>query len=84
LTVLLDLDPVEGLRRKAIHGTDRFERLDLEFHNRVRDGYRAMAAADPRRWLVLNGLLPVTELSGIIRARVEAELSILPASGVKG
>jgi dTMP kinase len=84
LTVLLDLDPADGLRRKAVHGTDRFERLDLEFHNRVRDGYRAMAAADPQRWLVLDGSQSVAELSRIIRERVEAILSMSPASGAKG
>lgn len=58
LTFLLEFEEVEaGLararRRQQADGTagleDRFEREDLLFHRRVRDGYRALAAADPGR-----------------------------------
>ena len=50
LVLWLDLDPERGLSRK--HGeTERIRTGDeaLEFHQRVREGYRRLAAAD-RRW----------------------------------
>ncbi len=54
LTVLLDLDPAEGLRRVAGRGAeDRLEREALAFHQRVREGFLAQAEADPS-WLVLD------------------------------
>jgi dTMP kinase len=56
LTLLLDL-PVEiGLARaKAREGTeDRFESLDLAFHKRLREGFLALAAAEPRRFAVID------------------------------
>lgn len=54
LTVLLDLDPAEGLRRVAGRGAeDRLEREALAFHQRVRRGFLAQAEADPS-WLVLD------------------------------
>ena len=50
LTILLDL-PVElGLARKAPGDVTRFEaEFDLAFHRRVRDGFLAIAAAEPVR-----------------------------------
>jgi dTMP kinase len=59
LTILLDLPAEEGLRRKR-EGDEinRFEStLDLAFHRRVRDGFLALAAAEPDRFVVLDGRL---------------------------
>ena len=54
LTVLLDLDPAEGLRRVAGRGAeDRLEREALSFHERVRAGFLAQADADAS-WLVVD------------------------------
>jgi dTMP kinase len=55
LTLILDL-PVElGLARAAARGgADRFERLDRAFHERLRDGYRQIAAADSARCVVID------------------------------
>jgi dTMP kinase len=54
LTVLLDVDPEEGLRRVAGRGAeDRLEREALDFHQRVREGFLAQAEADPS-WLVVD------------------------------
>lgn len=54
LTVLLDLDPAEGLRRVAGRGAaDRLEREELGFHRRVRQGFLRQAEGDPS-WLVLD------------------------------
>lgn len=60
LTVLLDLDPAVGLARasRRDHGKpDRLESLDLAFHRRVRETYRALAAAEPARFVTLDATL---------------------------
>lgn len=54
LVVLLDL-PVAVARERVRHATpDRLEAEDVAFHDRVRDGFHAQAAAAPARWLVLD------------------------------
>jgi len=72
LTVLLDLDPELGRARLDASRTryDRLEAEHAEFHDRVRQGYLALAAAEPERWLVLDASLPVDELQSSIRDRV--------------
>lgn len=54
-TILLDL-PVEiGLARKAPDDRTRFETsFDLSFHQRVRNGFMAMAAAEATRFVVID------------------------------
>lgn len=56
LTVLVDV-PVElGLER--VHRRGAHNRLDapaVEFHQRVREGYHRMAAAEPNRWVIVDG-----------------------------
>ncbi len=52
LTVLLDVDPQLGLGR-ATGTPDRIEQESLAFHLAVRKGFLDLAAADPRRYLVL-------------------------------
>ena len=56
LTILLDLDPTEGLRRKAAAGgaPDRIEAEDLAFHRRVREGFLDYAKRDPDRYFVVD------------------------------
>jgi dTMP kinase len=49
LTLLFDLPPAEGLRRIGRRRLDRFERLALAFHRRVRRGYREIMKAEPKR-----------------------------------
>ncbi|MFI5255507.1 MAG: dTMP kinase, partial [Candidatus Limnocylindrales bacterium] len=60
LTVLLDLPVEVGLARKQSDEQTRFEAtFDLAFHERVRAGYLAMAAAEPGRWLTIDAMLSV-------------------------
>jgi dTMP kinase len=76
LTVLLDLDPAVGRARLDTSRTryDRLEAEQLEFHERVRAAYRALADAEPERFLVLDATRPVDELQASIRDRVSALL----------
>lgn len=73
LTVLLDVDPEVGLGR--LTSADRLEREGLDFHRRVREGFRALAAADPPRYLVLDAHDAADVLARAIRSRVESLLA---------
>lgn len=81
LTFLLDLEPSQGLERASQREQqlrqrqDRMERELLAFHQRVRNGYRAIAAAEPRRVVVVDGARGMTEIEGDIRRRVEGALT---------
>ncbi|GAH62767.1 unnamed protein product, partial [marine sediment metagenome] len=70
LTVLLDVPVEEGLARKRARGHDRFEREEIAFHQRVRDGYLKLAADEPGRWLVIDGSQSKAKISQIIWQRV--------------
>ncbi len=69
LIVLLDISVEEGLARKQMQ-LDVFEREEFLFHQRVRDGYLKMAAADPERWMVVDATLPEVKIREIIWERV--------------
>jgi dTMP kinase len=55
LVVLLDVEPVVAVARQGGRPLDRLEARDAGVHQRVRDGYRALAQADSRRWAVVDG-----------------------------
>ncbi len=76
LTIYLDLSVEEGLRRKQEargEGRGEWNRLDqqdLAFHRRVRDGYLALIAEEPTRWLVVDASQAEEKIQSQIRARV--------------
>jgi dTMP kinase len=77
LTVLLDLPPETGLARARGRAVaDRLESESLEFHQRVRDTFRTLAAAEPGRYLVLDATRGVDELAADVRERVGALLEV--------
>ena len=78
LTVLLDISVAEGLSRKKSELPDRFEKEDVAFHERVRQGYLELAAGEPRRWLVVDGSQPREKIADIIWQRVS---QLLPHQG---
>jgi dTMP kinase len=79
LTVLLDLPPEIGLARARGRATaDRLESESLDFHQRVRQTFLALAEADPDRYLVLDARQTPDELAAAIRARVADLLAGLP------
>jgi dTMP kinase len=71
LTLVLDLPVAEGLARAARRSgeADRFERLDREFHERLRQGFRRVAADDPDRCVVIDA---TRDVSTVHRAIIEA------------
>jgi len=81
LTLLLDLEVERGLARRRDRG-EEMNRLDLEtveFHRRVRDGYLALAAAEPARWLRIDADRPSAEVQAELRQAVLARLVALSA-----
>jgi dTMP kinase len=73
LTILLDLPPAAGLSRRAA-SADRLEAEPAEFHERVREGFLAQAAAAPERYLVLDATRPPGEISAAVQERVRGLL----------
>ena len=75
LTVLLDISVEKGLARKKAKRRDRFERENITFHQRVREGYLKLAANDPERWLVVDASQSKAKIGQIIWQRVSQLLS---------
>jgi dTMP kinase len=69
LTVLLDMPPNEA-RQRGDEETDYIEREEAVFHERVREGYLALASAEPDRWATLDARLPIEELTDLIWKRI--------------
>lgn len=76
LTVLLDLDPADARRRLDADDKpfDRLEAEKEEFHARVRDGFLALASAEPERFLVLDARAAPDELAAQVRDAVTKRL----------
>jgi dTMP kinase len=72
LTILLDLDASAAAARRNTTGEapDRLEREKIEFFEAVRQAFLDMAAADPKRWLVIDARQTVEQMQEQIRARV--------------
>ena len=76
LTLLLDLAADQGLARKSGSGRTRFEDgFDAAFHARVADGFRALAAAEPTRWRLLDASAAPQALAAQISQAVQGALA---------
>jgi dTMP kinase len=77
VTIYLDLEVEQGLKRKlssSIFGQgewNRMDRLELELHQRVRQGYLEMARQEPERWLVIDASSSIEAVQEQIRQRLE-------------
>src|SRR5262249_15543072 len=74
LTILLDLDPAEGIRRISDRRLDTFEKMEWDFHRRVREGYLEIARAEKNRIVVLSATPPKDELHAAVTRAVEGLL----------
>ncbi|MFB9340036.1 dTMP kinase [Actinoplanes octamycinicus] len=72
LVVLLDVDPNVGLGRVSARGegADRLESESKAFHDRVRYAFLDLAAADPKRYLVLDAARPAEEIAAAVAERL--------------
>ena len=78
LTLVLDLPVAEGLTRAARRSgnTDRFERLDHAFHERLRQGFQKTAAADPQRCVVIDASGDVENVHRAVLGTVVERLGV--------
>jgi dTMP kinase len=90
LTLLLDFDDVSvgidrARRRQQGDGTagveDRFEREDIAFHSRVREGYRSLAAAEPGRIRLLPAGISSEDLHRLVLAEIDSLPGARSAAG---
>ena len=81
MTIILDIDPEEGLRRsRARTGAlplpeaqreDRFERFGLAFHRRLREAFLRIARENPDRCVVIDAARPEDEVAADVWRAVE-------------
>lgn len=80
LTLVLDLEVAEGLRRargRPPRGVpDPFEGMDPAFHERVRAGYRALQARAPGRVVLVDASPPAETVAQAIRCEVARRLGL--------
>ena len=81
LTLLLDIDVEEGLRRR-VHGGgwNRMDAYELEVHRRARAGYHQLARAEPERWVVIDAARPVDEVQAELRKVLLDRLAVRPTA----
>lgn len=75
LTILLDLDAEEGLRRKKKQAElDRMEAAGLEFHQKVAEGYRMLAEREKGRIMRISATLPEEDIHAKIVLAIEERI----------
>jgi dTMP kinase len=78
LTLILDLPVEVGLTRAAARSTaDRYERLDRDFHERLRQGFRQIAADNPSRCVLIDASGDPQSVRGAVVAAVEQRLGVV-------
>lgn len=82
LTILLDIGAAAGLARargsnstRRLEAEARFEHEEIAFHERVKQGYQALAKQEPERFRVVDAAPPPDMIQNTIRKVVEAVLS---------
>jgi dTMP kinase len=84
LTIILDIEPAAGLERSerrlagenfmGARSEDRFEKLDLEFHKKLRNGFLSIAQSDPKRCTVIDATQDLETISKLILSAVKGRL----------
>lgn len=82
LTFIFDIDPEQGLHRAnkrlqaAQSGEDRYERMSLAFHQRLRQGFLDIAARNPDRCVVIDATLDVADIHAKILETVQVRFGV--------
>lgn len=78
LTLILDIDPAVGLARSrgTVVGEDRFEKLGTGFHERLRQGFLEIAAAEPERCAVIDANDDVVAITAALKATLGGRLKL--------
>ncbi|MEK3800870.1 dTMP kinase [Peribacillus sp. FSL H8-0477] len=73
LTIYFDIEPAEGLKRIKKSGIREVNRLDLEelqFHEKVRDGYKMAIEREKSRFFVVDASLPIEEVTEAVKEKI--------------
>lgn len=78
LTLILDLPVEAGLARANARGEgeDRFERMGLDFHRRLRDGFLDIARREPERCVVIDATADIEAVASAIRGAVATRFGL--------
>jgi dTMP kinase len=77
LTILLDLPVAAGLARKAPGDVTRFEaEFDQDFHDRVRNGFLAIARSEPGRVAVIDAAAGIDDVAAAIASVIDGRLAL--------
>ena len=73
LTLILDVSVQTGLDRLAARSgvADRYERMDRDFHERLRRGFLDIAAAEPDRCVIIDESNPYASISSEITFQIQ-------------
>jgi dTMP kinase len=78
LTLILDVPVDVALERLALRrggaAPDRFEAENVEFHDKLREAFRALAAAEPERCVIIDASAPRVQVAKAIWDTVQARL----------
>lgn len=69
LTILLDIDPEKGMKRGGRH--DRMEKQSIQFHRKVRDGFKDIARKNPKRCVMIDASQPLGVVTEKVREVLE-------------
>jgi dTMP kinase len=77
LTLILDIDAKDGLQRAGTRagGEDRYESMELAFHQRLREGFLDIAKRSPERCALVDAAGTIDDIAGQIDALVRRRLS---------
>lgn len=80
LTLILDIVVEAGLRRAATRpgGEDRYERMDIGFHQRLRDGFLDIARLEPGRCAVVDADADIDTVQARVWTEAAARLGLAP------
>ncbi len=77
LTLLLDIPAEKGLERATARGeAARYERMDIDMHHRIRNGFLKMASAEPERFEVVDALGKADAIEIQIRNCIERRFGL--------
>jgi dTMP kinase len=78
LTIYIDVNPEEGLRRRSSDQNAEWNRLDalaMEFHRRVYEGYQVLIRNEPSRWVSIDGSRSIeiiqTDIQAVVLTRLK-------------
>ena len=81
LTIILDIPPETGLKRANDRrtGGTRYERMDLAFHERLRDGFIDIAKRETKRCVVVDATGSIEIVAAQIQQHVQTRLITAPS-----